>query len=312
MVISALLAVSCSRQPQPVPEQTGPLTVSASLSTNSIHIGDVANLTIQIVHPREGQVQIPELAHGKEVIVRDRQSREEAISDDSVRTVLDLKLTSFAVGIHTLSTGFVSFAQSDGQTLSQPFPFLTLEVASTLSGEQTNPRDIKGLARWPGVFPRWLLVFLLIALIAAAAGFLAKNFLSKPRTILQMPPPPPPHEIALAALQQLLSKGWIESRNIEPFYVELSGIVRRYIEDRFHLKAPERTTEEFIREAANSRVLSPAHQSLTYGFLEQCDLVKFARHQPESDDMRNAGAAAERLVRETIPVTIDPVKEAGS
>ena len=42
-----------------------------------------------------------------------------------------------------------------------------------------------------------------------------------------LPPPlPAPHVTALEALRQLQAKGWIEQRNIEPFYVELSTIAR--------------------------------------------------------------------------------------
>ena len=103
------------------------------------------------------------------------------------------------------------------------------------------------------------------------------------------------------ALRDLLAKGWIETENSEPFYIELSSIIRRYLEGRFGLRAPERTTEEFIREAVTSRLLSSDHQMLTSEFLEQCDLVKFARHRPKRADMQNGYNAAERLVRETIP-----------
>lgn len=81
----------------------------------------------------------------------------------------------------------------------------------------------------------------------------------------------------------------------------MSGIVRHYLEDRFGLRAPERTTEEFIRDALASRALSAAHRELVAGFLEQSDLVKFARHAPGQADMRNALDSAERLVRETMP-----------
>jgi hypothetical protein len=105
----------------------------------------------------------------------------------------------------------------------------------------------------------------------------------------------------LAALQILLAKKWIEQENIEPFYIELSTIARSYIEARFNLRAPELTTEEFIRETASSHHLSLDHQQLTGAFLEQCDLVKFAKHRPAQSDMRAAYSAAERLVRETIP-----------
>ena len=116
----------------------------------------------------------------------------------------------------------------------------------------------------------------------------------------------PPHRLALDALADLRAKGWIEALQIEPFYVALSGIVRRYLEGRFGLRAPERTTEEFIRDALSSKKLSDAHRDLVAGFLEQSDLVKFARHAPGPSDMHNALDSAERLVRETMPAAPAP------
>ena len=113
------------------------------------------------------------------------------------------------------------------------------------------------------------------------------------------PPPPPAHEWALAALSLLRAKPYIAERKFEPFYVELSAIVRRYLERRFGLHAPERTTDEFIREAVSSRLLTGDQQQWVGAFLEQSDLVKFARHEPASADMESACAAAEQLVRET-------------
>ena len=57
-----------------------------------------------------------------------------------------------------------------------------------------------------------------------------------------------------------------------------------------------------------SRKLSDAHRDLVAGFLEQSDLVKFARHAPGPADMRNALDSAERLVHETMPVEMEPAK----
>ncbi len=150
-----------------------------------------------------------------------------------------------------------------------------------------------------------------ILAVLAAAFFALRKFLTTPRTFLHMAPPMPPHQIALKALEALRAKGWIEALKIEPFYVELSAIVRRYIEARFGLRAPERTTEEFIRDALSSRKLSDVHRDLVAGFLEQSDLVKFARHAPGATDMQNALDSAGRLVHETMPESQDPRPLAG-
>ena len=296
----ALTLVGCYGQDE---AEAGPRAFRAvlSLSTNIIRVGDPLTLELRVDHPAGGRLSVPDMARGKDVIIRHRESRTEALDADWSRTAATFTLTSFTVGDHALPTGMVTYAVDGGDPLSTPFPAASFSVVSLLDDSYAVPRSMKGLASWPGVFPRWMWGLAVVAALALFAAAMARRFLLQPRTILHYPPPSPPHEAALRRLRELLAKGWIESATAEPFYVELSGIVRSYLEERFALRAPERTTEEFIREAANSRLLSDAHQQLVASFLEQCDLVKFARFLPASKAMRDAFQAAESLVRETIP-----------
>jgi hypothetical protein len=75
--------------------------------------------------------------------------------------------------------------------------------------------------------------------------------------------------------------------------------VRRYLEGQFGLRAPERTTEEFLYEVSGDGSLSPQHKELLGRFLQESDLVKFARHRPGKDDMDRVFGAAEEFVQET-------------
>ena len=296
-----LFFLTACRRGDELPEASGNSPVSVHLSTNVVRVGDVFHLTLTAIHPQSDTVSVPELTQGKDLIVRNRHEKKQPLTDGRAKTTWKYEMTSFVVGDHVVSTGVVQLVHADGTSTAIPFPVTKFVVQSLLADSNTPRRDIKGLAEWPGAFPRWLAGVLLISVLALVAALAVHRLLTKPRTILQYPPPVPPHETALNDLKRLLAKGWIESENAEPFYVELSSIIRRYLENRFGLRAPERTTEEFIREASTSRILSSDHQMLTCQFLEQCDLVKFARHRPQRADMQNGYNAAERLVRETIP-----------
>ncbi len=308
LLVALLGSAACNRRTAPTPpaEPTGPLNLTAVLSTNAVRVGDIVQLTLTADHPRDARLQIPDFSNGKDIVLRDQKTRTQGLPDGKARTIAQFRLTSFTVGTHTVCTGSVECVQKDGQIIRQRFPVTAFQVRSVLSQPTEAMRDIKGPVRWPGVFPRWLIGLALVAALAVATAILLSRFLSKPRTFLTYPPPPLPHDVALSALRDLIGKGWIEQENVEPFYVELSSIVRRYLEDRFNLRAPERTTEEFIREAASSRRLVAEHQRLTEDFLEQSDLVKFARHRPGQPEMKAAYGSAERLVKETIPPPAAP------
>ena len=86
---------------------------------------------------------------------------------------------------------------------------------------------------------------------------------------------------------------------MDRFYTELSGVVRHYIEDRFGLRAPEQTTEEFLQELTRRLMLVDAQRLALSHFLEQCDLVKFAKVRPTTHEGGTALRAARTFVEAT-------------
>ncbi len=283
-------------------EETGtpvePYEVSATLSTNRITLGDVVRLEFAATHPPAAQVMVPDPAESKAITVRDRGVTRSAVSDELAITQHEYRITSFKTGTHHVWTGRVEFVVDADEPVTRPIPDTVLEVVSLLDDE-TEIAPIRPPLAWPSRIPRWVPVLAGIAVLALALGLIVARVLRKPRTILQQAPPRPAHETALNALRMLRDKQYIESGQVDPFYTELSGIVRRYLEDRFQLRAPESTTEEFIRDASETRALTAEQQAHVRSFLEQSDLVKFARFRPDTTDMRAAFDAAERLIRET-------------
>lgn len=77
-----------------------------------------------------------------------------------------------------------------------------------------------------------------------------------------------PIERAWLELALLLKKGLPGRGRYKDFYVELTMVLRRYIQRKYSIKAPNMTTEEFLREATPSEQLKE--------FLEAADMVKFA------------------------------------
>lgn len=93
------------------------------------------------------------------------------------------------------------------------------------------------------------------------------------------------------------------------FCTLVADTVRHYLEERFTLRAPERTTEEFLVELQSSRHLLPDQKRSLGEFLQSCDLVKFARFEPTEAALRELHDAALRLVDET---QYEPVTPAAS
>ncbi len=114
----------------------------------------------------------------------------------------------------------------------------------------------------------------LVAALAAAAAFWAWRRYRPHRTWVE--PPKPAHVVAEIELDRLLREGLLDQGELDAFVTRLSGILRRYIENRFHLHAPERTTEEFYDDLKQSGALDQVWKNAIMEILRQSDLVKFA------------------------------------
>jgi hypothetical protein len=113
-----------------------------------------------------------------------------------------------------------------------------------------------------------------------------------------------PRDLAALELKKLLSSGLSET-DLKLFYVELTAIVRRYIERTVGIHAPEQTTEEFLREIGEHPAFSPSQRDRLANFLASADLVKFAGYQPMAsaidDSVRRARVFVDLEEEVTLP-----------
>ena len=114
-------------------------------------------------------------------------------------------------------------------------------------------------------------------------------------------PPPTPYEIADRALTALLAEKLPENGEYKRFYERISGILREYLENRFDVKAPRLTTEEFLRLLTSTPELVREHRELLQQFLTACDLVKFAAQIPDSPEVNEITTSCRTFLDSTQP-----------
>jgi hypothetical protein len=145
----------------------------------------------------------------------------------------------------------------------------------------------------------WLILLAALLAIAVLVYFLKKRKKAPtidPQLLI------PPHRRAKEKLRgatELISDPY-------RFCSLVSDVIRVYLEERFNLHAPDRTTDEFLAELRDRSSLSDEHKLLLEDFLTRCDLVKFARHEPTEPELRALLDAALRLIDETQEVETPP------
>jgi hypothetical protein len=167
-----------------------------------------------------------------------------------------------------------------------------------------NTNDIRGIKPPVEIPNEWLWLWItLAAVFVIVMAVMAWILLRKRQALAPLPPPVPPHVRA----KQRLAEAHAFLSDPNRFCTVVADATRVYLEERFSLRAPERTTEEFLVELQTSPHLTLDQKQSLGAFLESCDLVKFARFEPTETTLRQLHDAALRLVDET---QFDPINAA--
>lgn len=289
-------------------KESGPVKATIRLEPKAPLIGDTVTLTITVTAEKDVELLMPEFGEALErfsiVDFVPRQSL-----DDEGRTVAvqRYRLQPPASGKQTIPPILIEYVdrrpgQREAPEGYDAYELLTdrleFEVQSVIPKDakadlkpplgKLGPREAPPAPRWPWVVGG-------LVLLAAVSPFAVKAYRSQLRKARRRSA----YEIARGRLKRLLDAPRPTAEQVDAFYVQLSGIVRRYLEDRFDLRAPELTTEEFLVSVGESPDLSRDHQALLREFLRQADLVKFAGVQPSDEDIERSIEAAWWFLEET-------------
>lgn len=280
--------------------QDSPVGVRASVEPQSVKVGDVFTLTMQITAPQGVDLTLPgEDADLGEIEVRGFSSGENA--DDQGQRVVTLTWEAqlFAMGETIIEPPAVTYAPDGGEATQVQAEPVALMTTSVLPPDAQDIKDIRGPRKMP-LSPWYYVAYALAALMlmALVAGALWLLLRRKKREAIE--PPQPAHAEALAALIELEKRELIAQGRAEEHYVGLSYIARRYLERRYGLDALEATTLMLAREMrASDRTPQVAD-----GFIEmltRADLVKFAKYHPEDRPAELDLHSTRKLVELTRP-----------
>jgi hypothetical protein len=162
---------------------------------------------------------------------------------------------------------------------------------NSAAGAPPEIRDIRDpLQLGPNL--TWLWATLAVLALAAIAWWWLTRKKTPPINPALLIPPHRKAKERLRGAEELLSDPYA-------FCSLVSDVIRVYLEERFNLHAPDRTTEEFLAELREGAQLNQEHKALLENFLTKCDLVKFARDEPTEPELRGLLDAALRLIDET-------------
>ena len=235
--------------------ERGPAKVTLKLDKKEITIADRVDLSIIVDIEEDYEIELPAFGEKLEQfgIVDYHNSQPELKGNDRKLLKRTYVLEPFLSGDYTIHPMKIEFFKKGDDTPVKHFietPEVSVKVKSLL------PEDVKDLTlneivpplSYPRSYTVWIWSgagVLLIVIIAAGFYYYRKrtNKIGSIEATLMA------HEVAYNELRALVDENLIDKGEIKQFYLRLSAIIRRYIENRFGLKAPEQTTEEFFNRA---------------------------------------------------------------
>ncbi len=238
-----------------------------------------------------------------------------------VQTTLDLPLIALPPkpGRHTLTLPplpiAIARASGDVVTLCTKSHAVVVDDPTASTPDATpklNPAPRAQREEWVAL-ERALVWCFAGAVLGAIAFWLVRLWNKRPKAVPPPPPPRVPWEVALERLDEARHAGLLETQRFSDFYDRVNDAVRQYLGARFGFDGLESTTDETL--AALRRI---PHFALSLsevaGFLQHCDLVKFADVTPTLEECQRALAEAEQVVYRTMPVirNVHPTEPGGS
>ena len=308
IILLALIAVcvSCGekkRQARNIPSLDGKkVVVRAEVDAASKYIGQEFELAVTLRYLPAVEVGWPEI--GKEL---GKFKVSESISGPSQKledgTILARKSWLIYVDepgtftIPAIEFKYVSSADTTASILTAP---IDVELLSNLAGSEQpgELRDIKGPSFIPKRYGRlYRLIGVLVVVLGVIGAVL--YFMARRQAIPKPPPAVPPEDEALERLLRIKGKDLVGKGHFKQYFIEVSAVVRHYIERMFGVTAPEMTTEEFLTHTASENVLKSEWRELLEDFLTSSDMVKFARYRPTETECEQVFDTAVRFVRES-------------
>lgn len=290
-------------------------TITATLDSAYITMGNVTALNVEVVEPADAYSQvgfIPGTMPAEVEVIGEATSDTIDLGSQMRQINRRIILQSFDSGAYTLP------------------PVLYLNGADTLLSNvvtlKVNPVDVSHLedihgnadimslrGHWYDFLPDWIVdywAWLLLTLLLVGGGVCAVLILTNRVKVPFIPTkkPIPPYEAARRRLDTLHEQHLCERGQEREYYTELTDILREYIDRRFNINAMEMTSRQIL-DRLNANPETKPSQSLMRQILEVADFVKFAKMRPMPDDNVKSFNHAVEFLENTKPAEPEPAPE---
>jgi hypothetical protein len=279
------------------------ISAYASVDSSDYLVGDYITYSLEIRADKNIEITTP--------FIRDSLKKFEFIKElpslineeDNIKSTTYRYIISFydsaSVTISPIAVRYkIKGDDEEKVVLSNP---VTITVHTVPVEQQSDIKDVKEPLTIPLDWKFILLIAGIVIIVLALAYYLYRRYKKKKaeqpikKKIIRISA----HVRALSALSNLENEKLWQKGLVKEYHSKITGIVRGYFEERFNLPALELTTSEQMQQL---KKVSSAESilSTTNEFLNNADLVKFAKFQPLPSVNETMMKQAKEIVTQTI------------
>jgi hypothetical protein len=288
--------------------------VSARASTDkkNYEVGDYINYTIRVRYDEGVKIRNP-LMKGVLNSIELIKEGEPVHSKEDEKYIVTFnyilsKYDSGDVTIPSIVVGYIIGNDTTRHSAVTNPVSITVHTLKVILEEEI--KDVKAPIRIPldwKIIALWILGILII--LGLIYYFYRKYQERKKQLPVKRTIPKIPHYVtALNALRELEKEKLWQNGHIKEYHSKVTEIIRRYFEERFYLPALELTTKEAMDHLSRKKEAQKILVT-TEEFLNNADLVKFAKYKPMSSVNEEMMKQAYNIVESTIPADRDEKKE---
>lgn len=282
-------------------QERGPVKFVVEISPAKPRLSDLPQLTLTLEAAPGVRIEKPPFGEALgEFLIRDFHEPVPEVTEtvERLRQVYTLEPTR--AGKLTVAPIAVLFYDerpgADGKQHRIESEALTVEVSTMLGESAPTLADLRPLAGPVELSARSSTVGWTTLAIAALLAVIGVALWRARRRSSVAEPQQSPQALAWLELERLIQANLAET-DVKQYYVELTGVVRRYIERSTGVQAPEQTTEEFLREIVENAVFAEDDSQRLRDFLESADMVKFAALEPGVTEIETSFQRAKQFIR---------------
>jgi heme/copper-type cytochrome/quinol oxidase subunit 2 len=259
------------------------IEVYASTDTTNYYVGDYITYTLELKYDKGITVEIPpipSLIENLELVkVLNPVQQTNDLQITEIHEYVFSKYDSSGITIPSIPIVYTKEGDNDRYTINTNEIDIVVETLEVDLNAEIQ--DVKAPIKIQLDWYILTIIALIILVILLVLYYLYRRYFKKEqgtivkKRVLIIPP----YKIALSELRKLEEKKLWQQGKVKDFHSEITGIIRKYFEDRFYFLALEMPSSEIMDQLKDIKKSKPV-LDLTKEFLSNADLVKFAKFEP--------------------------------